>query len=358
MKRSASSTALDEAYRSEVKRSTFLDPRQNFAPHSVETEFRYDPLTGQSSRICHFSRDKMPAPDLSRMVEESKGFCPFCPGLIEKVTPHYPPELLAEGFLTCGSARLFPNLFPYDDVSAVAAITDQHFVPMDDFPVEVIANGLNVARAFFERLEAAPTPREVPFFNMVTWNYMPPSGSSLIHPHMQVLSTSNPGNALRRELAAEAAYFERSGRPFHADLLDHERRHDKRWIGEHGGVQWLVPYAPVGMIGDCQAIFPGKATLSDLSADEILYFARGLHTLLKCFADYGLWSFNLAFFPAAIGSAPDRHWLNARVVPRIFVNPMTSAADASYLQFVIEERVAMVYPEVTAMRLREGWNLG
>ena len=38
MKRSASSTALDEAYRSEVKRSTFLDPRQNFAPHSVETD--------------------------------------------------------------------------------------------------------------------------------------------------------------------------------------------------------------------------------------------------------------------------------------------------------------------------------
>ncbi|MDY6829597.1 MAG: hypothetical protein SV583_09490 [Pseudomonadota bacterium] len=346
-------TTLD--FKREQRTSTFLDPRQGYAPETVTTEFRADPLTGATSRICHFARDRVPQPELAGLVETSKGFCPFCPGVIEQATPKYPPEFLSGGVLTCGTARLFPNLFPYDDISAVVAISDQHHVPMAALTDSAVPNGLKVARAFLEAMEKKRPLGVDPAFSMVMWNYMPPSGSSLVHPHMQVLHTRNPGNALRRELAAEIEYRASHGRAYLSDLVAHEAGAGERWIGELGGIQWLVPFSPTGMVGDCIAVFPGRATFTELDDGAIGQFAHGLQRVLRSFSDYGVWSFNLGFFPATAPEDVDHHWLYARIVPRVFVNPATSAADASYLQFLIEERVAMVYPEVTAERLRASW---
>ena len=341
-------------FRKDKKRTEFLDPRNEYKLSEVETEIRYDPLTSTSSRICHFSRDKMDPPDLTEMVEASTGFCPFCPEHIDTVTPKYPDSFLEGGRLSLGDAKLFPNLFPYDDVSALAIISSQHYLPMDDMPVQALVDGISIAQEFFLKKDNRQTVGKK-FYSMVTWNYMPPAGSSLIHPHLQVLHTSNPGNALRREIEAENSYYEEHQSNYMEDLIKSEQSSGERWVGTHGAAQWFVPFSPTGIIGDVIAAFPGKATLADLSSDDIREFAEGMNNILKTFSEYGLWSFNFGFFPAADGSDPEEHWLYARIVPRIFVNPMTNAGDASYMQFLIEERVAMVYPEVTAERLRAGW---
>jgi len=342
-------------YRTETKTTAFLDPRSGFELSEVESQIRYHPLTGDSSRICHFSVDRLPPSDQSEMIEASKHQCPFCPGMIEKVTPKYPESFLPEGQLREGVVTLFPNLFPYDDVSALAILSDQHFIPMDAMPVESVVGGIRVAQRFFSQIEKHFYDRSEPFYSLVTWNYMAPAGSSLVHPHMQVLHTSNPGNRLRRELAAEQQYQQQHGRAYLADLMKQERDDGSRWIGEKGGVQWMVPFSPTGMLGDCIAVFPEKATLADLSVEDMTAFAEGLQNILASFSTFGLWSFNLAFYPAAVGSAADSHWLYAKIVPRFYVNPAISASDVSYLQCLIEEKASMVFPETTAERLRKGW---
>ena len=43
------------AFRSEKKQTVLLDPRQDFARAGIESEIRFDPLTGDSARICHFT---------------------------------------------------------------------------------------------------------------------------------------------------------------------------------------------------------------------------------------------------------------------------------------------------------------
>ncbi|MBV1915923.1 MAG: hypothetical protein KUG72_11095 [Pseudomonadales bacterium] len=341
-------------FKKDIKRTEFLDPRNEYKLSEVETEIRYDPLTGSSSRICHFSRDKMPAPDLTEMVEASTGFCPFCPEHIDTVTPKYPDSFLEGGRLTHGDAKLFPNLFPYDDVSALAIISSQHFLPMDNMPVQALVDGISIAQEFFQKKDNSQTEGQ-DFYSMVTWNYMPPAGSSLIHPHLQVLHTSNPGNAIRREIEAENKYHAEHKRNYMEDLIASEKTTGERWVGSHGATEWFVPFSPTGIIGDVIAAFPGKATLADLSADDIREFSEAMNNILNTFTEYGLWSYNFGFFPAADASNSEKHTLYARIVPRIFVNPMTNAGDASYMQFLIEERVAMVYPEVTAERLRGGW---
>ena len=109
-------------FRAEKKLARLHDPRQGFALAEVEAEVRYHPLTGESARICHFSLKASPPVDLAAMVETSATSCPFCPGQLAAITPRFPDDLVPGGRLERGAAVVFPNLFPYDDVSGIARL--------------------------------------------------------------------------------------------------------------------------------------------------------------------------------------------------------------------------------------------
>lgn len=337
---------------SEKKRARLHDPRRGFATVEVESEVRRDPLTGNSARICHFALTATRAPDLAEIVRVTAEQCPFCPQRIEAVTPRFTEDLVPEGRLRRGGALVVPNLFPYDDVSAIAALCPDHFHAMDAIPPRIVVDGLTAARDFL-RLAARGFDAGRGY-GIVTWNYMPPAGASQVHPHMQVVATVDPGNALRRELAAAQAWRDRAGRPFAEALLETERS-GPRWVGEEGGVAWLVPFAPIGLLGDAVALFPGRIAVTDLSDADIAGFAAGLTRILRGFTAHGLWSFNLCLMPDAFGAQTGSHWVVARLLPRLYLNPGLHISDASYMHLLLEERFAMIYPEEVAARLREAW---
>lgn len=335
-------------FRSERKVARLHDPRHDFALRTVESEVRWDPLTGDSGRICHFAFNSVPPADLDDLVAASAAACPFCGDKVTTVTPTFAGDEIPEGRLRHGEAVLFPNLFPYDDVSAVAVIANQHFVPMDDVPEQLIVDGLGVARAFFDRCSVDDAPR----WSIVNWNYMPPSGGSQVHPHVQVVHTGNPGNAILRQQAVERDWRARHGRPYAAMLVEAEHAAGDRWIGELDGVAFIAPFVPTGLLGDVTAIFAHTATIADLDRTRIDAFARGLRRVLRGFAAKGLWSFNLVFFPAPAGADASTHWLTARIVPRLYINPALHVTDVAYMPLLLEERFAMTMPEETAAHLR------
>jgi UDPglucose--hexose-1-phosphate uridylyltransferase len=339
-------------FRKEIKQGRYYDPRRNFELSTIASEIRYDPLTGDSGRICHFTLTATVPPDLQELAARTAVNCPFCPENVLRVTPRFPENLLPEGRLQYGGAVLFPNLFPYDDISAVAAISERHFLSLEDIPIQVIEDGVGIAREFFRRIEIRCRDETEPGYGIVTWNYLPPAGGTQVHPHIQVTYTSNPGNRLRRELAAEYAYREHHGCTYLAELLAAEREEGVRWLGTSGSVQWYVPFTPTGLLGDCVGVFPERATLSELSDRDIRDCAEGLQRVLRGFSTLGLWSFNLTFFPDRHGASAASHWLNVRVVPRLYLNPVTHVPDVSHLQLLLEEHFAMAYPEETAARLR------
>ncbi|HEY5896782.1 MAG TPA: methylmalonyl Co-A mutase-associated GTPase MeaB, partial [Burkholderiales bacterium] len=303
------------------------DPRRKFELADIESEVREDPLTGETSRICHFAFPPRQVPDLAAMVEATRASCPFCPEKVETVTPRYPEALLRGGRSARGEALLFPNLFPYDDVSAIVSMQREHFAPMDALRPAMIADALILARDFIREARAAVTGDA---FGIVTWNYMPPSGASQVHPHMQVIVTDTPGNALRRELAAEARFLERHGVSWPSLLLQTERA-GERFIVEEGPVTWWAPFCPVGMLGDVQAVFAERATLGECSDADLDVFARTLARLAAAYARLGLWSFNLTLFPQAEGRNDGTHWLGARLLPRFYLNPALHNSDVAYL---------------------------
>lgn len=341
-------------FRAERKSARLHDPRRNFELAEVGSEIRFDPLTGATGRICHFSLGKLPAPDLSGMLAKSAATCPFCPGKVESVTPRFPEDFVPGGRMKRGGAVLFPNLFPYDDISAVATICSEHFHPMNAVPEQAVCDGVGIARDFFRLARGRVAAGRG--FGLATWNYMPPAGGTQIHPHMQVVLTAHPGNAVARQLEAEARFSKRNGGCYAESLLQAERLRGERFVAETGAVAWLVPFVPVGLFGDCMALFPGRATLAELSDAEIAEFARGLTRVLRAFAGCGLWSFNLTFFPARFGASDGRHWLSARLLPRLYLNSKFHVTDASYMQLLLEESFAMTYPEQTAQVLREAFS--
>ncbi|MCP4330288.1 MAG: hypothetical protein GY791_17825 [Alphaproteobacteria bacterium] len=335
----------------ETKAGRFLDPRNGFAETLVESEVRTDPLTGDSGRICHFSFDLAPPVDLSQMIETSAESCPFCPEKVRAITPRYQDDFLPGGRLEWGEAVLFPNLFPYDDVSAIAVLSEAHFLPMENVPARIVADGLHVAREFFRHIEKDRVAAR-DSYGIVTWNYMPPSGGSQVHPHMQVIHTTSPGNGLRRHLEAAESWAQFHGRPYAEALVETERNNMDRWIGEQDGISWLVPFVPTGILGDCIAVFPDSCRISDLTDAEIDGFSTGLRAVLGAFAARGLWSFNLVFLPDHGSAERDRHRLTARLVPRLYINPAYHVTDVAYMQLILEERFAMTYPEANAAQLR------
>lgn len=339
-------------FRSERKTARLHDPRRDFALVDVESEIRFDPLTGDSARICHFALRAPPPPVLAAIVEQSRAACPFCPARLERVTPRFPDDLVPDGRLRHGAATVIPNLFPYDDFSAIAVLGAGHFVPMDAVSPALVADGLIAAR---ELIEAVRQRIAGDAYGIVTWNYMPPAGASQVHPHLQVIVSRDPGNALRRLLAAAQSYREAHGRTYAADLLARERGLGERWIGERGRVAWFAPFTPTGLLGDCAVVFRERATLLDLDEQDVNDFATGLAALLAAFAARGLWSFNLCFFPAPFGAPPGAHWLTAKLLPRFYLNADLHVSDVAYLHLLLEERFAMTRPEEIAPVLREAF---
>lgn len=340
-------------FRRERRVARLHDPRRGGALSDVESEIRWDPLTGESSRICHFSLAQAPPSDLAERIDARRASCPFCPERVGVVTPRFPEEWIPGGRFVQGEAVVFPNLFPYDDLSAIAVPCAQHSLSTADVPASVVVNGLTVARDFVRAVLpriGAPDP-----FALVSWNHMPPAGGTQLHPHLQVVVTSEPGNAVRRELAAEEAWGLRRGTPFARDLLAAEEEAG-RVVGRTGNWTWLVPFAPIGVLGDCRAYLPGKATLLDLDAADIAAFADGLRRALSGFAAAGLWSFNLTFFPDRVGARADRHWLSARLLPRLFLDPVLHVPDANGMPLLLGERFTMAWPEEVAERLRSAFS--
>jgi UDPglucose--hexose-1-phosphate uridylyltransferase len=335
-------------FRTDRKVARLHDPRRAFALTEIESEVRHDPLTGTTARICHLALRTPPPPDLAAIAAESAAQCPFCAGQVERVTPRFPDELVPGGRLRHADAVLIPNLFPYDDLSAVAVLCAEHFHPMDAMPERLAANGLALARDLTQRAVWSGTD---PAYTLVTWNYMPPAGGTQVHPHMQVIVTTTPGNALKRQLEAEQAFLERTGEVFGAALLDAEAG-GARWIGARGRTAWLVPYAPTGVLGDAMCVFRGRSTIAELDDADLVDFAAGLSAVLAGFAARGLWSFNLSLLPDAAGVARQRHWLTARLLPRLYLNPKLHVSDASYMQLLLGEPFSMVWPEEVAPDLR------
>ena len=336
-----------------IERETvLLDPSNDMAPKNIPNEIRKDPLTGKTARICHFRELKWKKPDFDKLIAGTEKWCPFCPDKVLKVTPCFPPEILPEGRLTMDDKVLFPNIAPYDRLGAVATLGPRHYIPMAEIEPQFIADGFRLTLKYFRHLDAMKHPESV--YHLVSWNYMPASGSSIIHPHLQVFATSFAPNLLREKLQAAKTYMTVNKTNYWDDLVKAEKQNRDRYLGEIGRTTWLSVFAPLGSVGDVIATVDSVRSTLELTEDDLLDLATGLTKLMAAYDRLGIYNFNMSFFA---GSQKDDHArFHLIFSPRIYFNPSIGTPDVASLNRLLGESVCMGFPEEINSMLKTEFN--
>ena len=333
------------------KETVILNPQKDMAERRIPSEIRIDPLTGRTARICHFMKLQWEKPDFNALVSGTEAWCPFCADKVQVVTPCFPKDLIAEGRLQKDDMLIFPNIAPYDSIGAVATFGARHYVPMTEFTPALMASAFGFALDFFRRIESTGHPESV--YHIINWNYMPPAGSSLIHPHLQVFSTSTAPNLMRQELEASRHYLDSHGSCFWEDLVAAEIKTGERYLGKIGRTHWMTAFAPMGVAGDVLAVLEGARSTLDLGAQDLQDIAAGLAKVIAEYDKMGIYSFNMNFFT---GSKTDDHFrFHLLFSPRTFFNQKLGTPDVGALRNLFNETLCMAYPEEINDMLKQGF---
>jgi UDPglucose--hexose-1-phosphate uridylyltransferase len=326
--------------RRRVLSAEILDPRQGFERREVPVEVRWDPLTGHACRLL-VDRGLMPRGgiDLHDLAAQTAKSCPFCPRRIDDRTPRFAPSVSAEGRFRRGSAVCVPNLFPYSRFSSVTVYDPElHYLPLGEMTEELVTDNL-AAQVEFVRAAMAADPEAV--WASINANHMPPSGSSLFHPHTQGSVDPVPTTMQRLLADAPAERFEA--------YLSAERAAGVRYLGSTGRVEWLASFAPLAPC-ELRAFISGVASPSQLDGPLASELGAGVFRTLNLYAELGFESFNMAIYGAPPGAVG--YPLNLRLACRSNPTPFYRA-DATYFERLHWEAAIDIAPEEVAERARD-----
>ena len=318
------------------------------------SEIRWDPLTGRTMRITAPRpmppRSFFQLPELPEEALHRRG-CPFCEEL-EKVAPGFLPGLAGgRRRLEKGDAVLFPNLYPYGRHSAVVRLSTQHHVPITDFEHGGLTDAFALVREYVSLVRAFDSESR---YVTVTWNLLPPSGGTLVHPHWQVNLDPIPVNGFRRTREAAANFRERTGCDFWTALVERERMENTRVLAEIGPSVWLSPFAPEALF-ELWGLLPRKTRFADLADEDASALVTGLVRALAAYASIGRNALNMSLECDEGDSAGPA--MRLRVLARSTYRPWYRS-DRTHFHVALDESTTIISPEYVTERFRPFFQLG
>ncbi|MEJ2289270.1 MAG: hypothetical protein P8Y02_11655 [Deinococcales bacterium] len=309
-------------------------------------EIRYDPLLGTSSRIAEGVKLQTGDRAALEPLRAPDPTCPFCAERLERVTPRIDPRLGDEPRIVVGEAVVFPNLVPYSQYAAVAIFARRHWLDIEGFTAERIADNLRASVRYVRAVHAADPRARHAAWNV---NYLFPSGGSLPHAHAQVFLDPIPTTRMRLQQEAAERYARDHGVSYWEDLVATERTLGERFLWDIGATSWMTAFAPVGF-HEVQAVVRGRASMLELDDEDVVALATGLERVLRGYASLGFNSFNVSLFSGPLdGSAATR--VHLAMVTRTAMLPYYRS-DAMYLERLHWEAAVDRAPEEVAERLR------
>ncbi len=284
--------------------------------------FRKDTILGTT---CRISPGRLKRGLSSKVIPEySKENCPFCPENIHKTTPVFEDGKR----ISVGESITFPNMYPYAPFHVVTVITRKHQV--SEFTHKQLSDALRGQVMALRGNHGYPS---------INWNYLPSSGASLVHPHMQGLIDEIPGfmHNLFLKAQCEGSYID--------DLIAFEKKEGRVFDGLNNF--WYANPVPLGE-REIRVILSGGTV--DAFSSKIQEFASDLIAILKFLRSYGSDAFNMSLF---FGNSDDEYEYCAigSIIARINPNSM-SISDSAFMERLHLSPVIMTLPE----DLAHEWN--
>jgi len=223
------------------------------------SELRFDPIRKQWVVISP-ERGLRPPGYAHQTAEQQVEYCPFCPGN-EASTAHDIRVIANAGDDTDApwKIRVIPNKFPalkvegelerhphgfHDMMSGIGAHeiiieTPNHYQQLPDLSIDHFHQLLNVYRERYEDLSHDTRLRYVLVFR----NHGLFTGSTVSHPHSQVIATPITPTIVATELASAHEHYYKKERCLFCDILSNEIADGARIVSISEHFVALCPYA-------------------------------------------------------------------------------------------------------------------
>jgi len=313
------------------------DPSAGFLPRKRIVELRKDPLTGKLVRI-NIERARRPHEGLKVKIEK-EGKCPFCPKNVEKMTPKFTGK--KERYVQ-GNSILFPNLYPFGENHAIVVLTKKHSVRLGDITEKDLFNAFQNCMKFFEDVCDGCYPS-------INFNFLPPSGASILHPHFQIMAETRPTSFLREMIRKSKEYWKKTRSNFWKDIVEIEREKGERFISTINGFHWIADFAPLKNNQLSAIIDANVSCFLELDRKWLRRLSRSLSTIFKCLDALGIMSVNMAIF-SGLKQMEDYFLLNLKIVARKGLGKCIS--DMGFMEVLHGESVVETIPEDFARKLK------
>ena len=301
------------------------------------SEIRQDPTTKEwviiakeRAKRSHDFVSKRAGTDLPAYAPS----CPFCPGN-EAMTP---PEILSyqDKENLSWQVRVFVNKFPalMPGGSMIRRVEDDFFLSMDGVgahevivetpehnkPLALMNDGGvgNVLRAYQERYNELS---QLPFIQsiIIFKNHGPSAGTSLEHPHSQLIATPVVPRHIRMQYEVAIRHYDDTGRCLYSDLAGYELRIGKRVVMETESFVVFHPFASHQPFETWVVPKIHQASFGNASAEGLEDLAHVLRiTLLKLYRGLNNPDFNYVIDTAPTGDENKDYYLwHLRIIPRL-----------------------------------------
>ena len=312
-------------------------------------------IATERARRPHEFKSKAPKAAESLPAHDPK--CPFCPGAEDKT----PPETYRIEEDGKWLVRAFPNKFaalvPEGDTDnlfagvkrvmkgvgfhEVICETPLHNQPMALLTEEHLTSVIKVYQARFKDIASDPRVEQIIIFK----NHGAGAGTSLVHPHSQLIALPVVPAHIRHRVEEAMRYFDDHGRCVLCDMLEMELGEETRIVSDMDGFVTFVPYASFSPFHAWIVPKSHQACFGDMKEEEMRGLARSLkNVLLKIYNGLNDPDFNLVINSAPLDSGKRYYHWYLSVIPRVtktagfelgtgmFINTSLPEENAEYLR--------------------------
>ncbi|MFA5840097.1 MAG: galactose-1-phosphate uridylyltransferase [Candidatus Margulisiibacteriota bacterium] len=287
--------------------------------------------------------------------------CPFCPGHEDKT----PPEVFAFREVNSKAnssgwrVRVIPNQFPALTMqgSNQRNVADEFFVSMDGYGQhEVIIESPEHSQALwnmqlsqveevflaylqrYKLLAADPRFETVVLFKNYGFN----AGTSLLHPHSQLVALPITPMLLRRKVNVAQRYYEEYGKCIYCCLIAKEIEQQKRIIYENANFVAFTPYAshsPFEIFIMPKQHSSDFDSISEGMCKELALVVQTVLKKLKVALNSPDYNFNLFSSPVQEKGLTYYHW-HFKITPRVSKSAGFEMGSGIFINTVIPEEAA------------------